>query len=125
MDSAGNLFCAAPLGIWVFGPDGTVLDTILVPGQTTNCNWGDADRKTLYITSGNSVYRIRLAVTGVEEHSSVPGDGYNLYQNYPNPFNPGTKIGFRVPGTGNRHEVATGWCGSPCTTCWVVRWRCL
>jgi gluconolactonase len=100
MDAAGNLFCAGDLGIWVFGPDGTVLDTILVPGQTTNCNWGDADRKTLYITSGNSVYRIRIAVTGVEEHSSVPGDRYILYQNYPNPFNPGTKIGFRVLGLG-------------------------
>jgi gluconolactonase len=99
-DAAGNLFCAGDLGIWVFGPDGTVLDTILVPGQTTNCNWGDADRKTLYITSGNSVYRIRIAVTGVEEHSSVPGDRYILYQNYPNPFNPGTKIGFRVLGLG-------------------------
>jgi len=98
MDGAGNLFCAGPLGIWVFGPDGNVLDTILVPGQTTNCNWGDADRKTLYITSGNSVYRVRLAVTGVEEHSEVPGDMYMLYQNYPNPFNPVTTIGFRVPG---------------------------
>ena len=101
MDAAGNLFCAGPLGIWVFGSNGAVLDTVLVPGQTTNCNWGDADRKTLYITSGNSVYRIRLAVTGVEEHSSVPGDGYNLYQNYPNPFNPSTKIGFRVWGLGS------------------------
>ena len=100
MDAAGNLFCAGDLGIWVFGPDGTVLDTILVPGQTTNCNWGDADRKTLYITSGNSVYRIRIAVTGVEEHSSVPGDRYILYQNYPNPFNPVTTIGFRVAGFG-------------------------
>jgi len=102
MDGAGNLFCAGPLGIWVFGPDGTVVDTILVPGQTTNCNWGDADRNTLYITSGNSVYRIRLAVTGVEEHSSVPGDRYMLYQNYPNPFNPVTTIGFRVPGQKTR-----------------------
>ena len=103
MDAAGNLFCAGDLGIWVFGPDGTVLDTILVPGQTTNCNWGDADRKTLYITSGNSVYRIRIAVTGVEEHSSVPGDRYILYQNYPNPFNPVTTIGFRVPGSNSRN----------------------
>lgn len=78
-------------------------NAILVPGQTTNCNWGDADRKTLYITSGNSVYRIRLAVTGVEEHSSVPGDRYILYQNYPNPFNPVTTIGFRVPGSNSRN----------------------
>ncbi len=98
VDSLGNLFSAGPLGIWVFGPDGAVLDTILVPGQTSNCNWGDPDRRSLYITSGNSVYRIRLAGTsGVGERGdNLPG-GFDLYQNYPNPFNPSTTIRFAVP----------------------------
>ncbi len=31
VDAAGNLFCAGPLGIWVFGSNGAVLDTLLVP----------------------------------------------------------------------------------------------
>ena len=99
VDSLGNLFSAGPLGIWVFSPGGTVLDTILVPGQTSNCNWGDQDRRTLYITSGNSVYRIRLAPTsGVEETGeNIPG-GFKLYQNYPNPFNPETTIRYALPG---------------------------
>ncbi|MCK5078094.1 MAG: SMP-30/gluconolactonase/LRE family protein [Calditrichia bacterium] len=59
VDEKGNLFSTGPFGVWVYTPDGTVLDTILVPGQTTNCNWGDVDGKTLYITSGNAVYRVR------------------------------------------------------------------
>lgn len=99
-DVEGNIFCSGPLGVWVFAPNGTVLDTILVPGQTSNCNWGDADRKTLYITSGNSVYRIRLATTGVEGRHTLHSGEYELFANYPNPFNPSTSIGFRLSSPG-------------------------
>lgn len=97
-DSIGNIFSAGPLGIWVFSPNGAVLDTILVPGQTTNCNWGDADRKTLYITAGNSVYRIRLASTptGIEGANRTPPQTFRLYSNYPNPFNTTTNVWFRI-----------------------------
>jgi gluconolactonase len=59
-DTDGNLFCAGPEGVWVFSPEGNLLDKISLPQNPSNCNWGDADRKTLFITAGNSVYRIRL-----------------------------------------------------------------
>ncbi|MGE5497851.1 MAG: SMP-30/gluconolactonase/LRE family protein [Syntrophothermus sp.] len=111
VDSAGNLFATGPLGVWVYSPKGTVLDTILVPGQVTNCNWGDADRKTLYITSGTNVYKIRCtntAQTAVEEnHGKInrkSGAVLNspvLYDNYPNPFNPSTTIYYKINDEGS------------------------
>jgi gluconolactonase len=96
-DSAGNLFCVGPMGVWVFSPAGTLLDTILVPGTTSNRNWGDADRKTLYITGGNSVYRIRLTeTTGIDKIDQSSVNSFGLNQNYPNPFNPSTTIEYSI-----------------------------
>jgi gluconolactonase len=64
IDSRGNLYCAGPSGIWIFSAAGKHLGTIK-PGETpANCNWGGADRKTLFITAQTSVYRIALAVAG-------------------------------------------------------------
>jgi sugar lactone lactonase YvrE len=99
VDAEGNLFATGPFGVWVFAPDGTVLDTIHVPGQTTNCNWGDSDRKTLYITSGSSVYRIRVesAGTPVPDQGFHPVQSFELYNNYPNPFNTTTTIHYTIP----------------------------
>jgi gluconolactonase len=98
IDADGNLYSSGPLGVWVFKPDGTVIDTVLVPGQTTNCGWGDSDRKTLYITSGTAVYKIRFATTGIQ----TPGSSgqllkdFKLFPNFPNPFNPTSVIGFQL-----------------------------
>ena len=95
VDSAGNIYCTGPTGVWIISPEGKYLDKIAMPENPSNCNWGDADRKTLYITAGKSLYRIRLtAATGVEEHGSLNTKSFKLYANYPNPFNPLTTITF-------------------------------
>jgi len=102
-DTAGNIFCTGPGGVWIFSPSGEYLDKIAMPqgaSNPSNCNWGDDDRKTLYITAGTSVYRIRLAETvGVKDRGVLP-EQMELYQNYPNPFNPTTNFGFRIANFG-------------------------
>jgi hypothetical protein len=100
VDSAGNLYCTGSGGVSIFSPDGKYLDKIAIPNQSpSNCAWGDSDRKTLYITSGTSVYKIRLApTTGIDERrgSTIP-ESIKLFQNYPNPFNPSTIIEYLIP----------------------------
>ncbi len=59
-DASGRLYVTAPVGVEIYTPDGTLLDQIEVPEQTTNLAFGDADGKALYITSGTGLYHIRL-----------------------------------------------------------------
>jgi gluconolactonase len=102
VDEAGYLYASGPFGIWVFKPDGTVIDTIPVPGQTTNCNWGDEDRKALYVTSGSALYRItNQSTTGMfaPEDDFSSGKSVHLLNNYPNPFNTTTLITFQLSET--------------------------
>jgi sugar lactone lactonase YvrE len=94
VDPEGNLYCTGPGGVWVISPDGVCIDTILVPSNPSNCNWGDEDRKTLYITAGSSLYRIRLTHGSIKDRSYK---SFELNQNYPNPFNPTTKITYTIP----------------------------
>jgi len=65
VDEAGHLYVAGATGIWVFEPSGACLGVIAVPELPANCAFGDADRKTLYITARTSVYRIRTTIAGV------------------------------------------------------------
>jgi gluconolactonase len=61
----GTLFATGPGGVYLISPDGKHLGTIS-PGDwpTANCAFGDADGKTLYMTSNHMICRIKLAVKG-------------------------------------------------------------
>ncbi|MGB6300255.1 MAG: SMP-30/gluconolactonase/LRE family protein [Rivularia sp. (in: cyanobacteria)] len=70
VDSKGNIYCTGSGGVWIFSPTGELLDKINVPEKATNLAWGNQEYKTLYITAGNSVYRIPLNVAGIQPGSS-------------------------------------------------------
>jgi gluconolactonase len=72
LDSNGNIIATAgwqesgpgPM-IYVFDPDGQVLETHAVPvDRPTNCTFGDADLKTLYVTAGGCLFRVRTERIG-------------------------------------------------------------
>lgn len=64
VDRQGNIYSAGPGGVWIFSSEGKPLATISMPERVSNVAWGDADRKTLYITASTSVYRIHLKIPG-------------------------------------------------------------
>ena len=66
VDVEGNVYCGGAGGVWVMDPSGKHLGTI-VHGQpaTTNVAWGDDDWKTLYITTRNTLARVRLKIPGL------------------------------------------------------------
>jgi gluconolactonase len=77
IDEAGNLYVAAGAnftptgrgrgaGIHVFAPDGSALRVIPVPEDpVSNVAFGGADRRTLFITAGKSVFAHPNPVTGL------------------------------------------------------------
>jgi gluconolactonase len=79
LDEQGNLWVAAgvlfprhagetadvPPGVYVITPAGELLGRIPIPEDLcTNLAFGGPGRKTLYVTSGKTVYKIPLAVSG-------------------------------------------------------------
>jgi neutral ceramidase len=80
-DVHGNLYVAAgtnaanppfepdnryPGGIYVFSPEGAWIAYVNVPtDEVTNCAFGDADLRSLYITGGGTLYRIRTTHPGL------------------------------------------------------------
>lgn len=79
IDTRGNIYAAAGLhrrrgtsetldtrcGIHVFSPDGKLVRFVAIPEDTvTNCAFGGPDMKTLYVTAGKTLFRIRTEVPG-------------------------------------------------------------
>ena len=98
IDKDGNIYCTCSTAVWVISPDGELLGKIDLPANASNCAWGDSNNEILFVTAGNSVYKVsKPAATVIENHDSNLGKEFKLFQNYPNPFNPSTLIRFFLP----------------------------
>jgi gluconolactonase len=51
-------------GVWFFSPEGKKLAFLKTPEDPTNCCFAGDDKKTLYITAGKSLYRVKMTVAG-------------------------------------------------------------
>jgi gluconolactonase len=80
LDDTGRIFAAAGFnfpslpaetsdqyksGIYVISPEGGLIDFLPVPADMiTNCTFGGADRRTLFVTAGHKLWSIRVATPG-------------------------------------------------------------
>lgn len=80
MDTQGNLYAAAGMhrtrntaetldtqcGVYVISPEGKLLKFIPIPEDyITNTAFGGPDMKTLYITAGKTLYKVRTEIAGL------------------------------------------------------------
>ena len=82
IDVEGNLYGAAgnnqglpenPAGVYAITPEGDLAGLIAIPEDPiTNCNFGGEDLKTLYITSGKTLYRVRTKNAGFLVYPPLP-----------------------------------------------------
>jgi gluconolactonase len=63
VDEHGNVYSSGPGGVWVISSDGKHLGT-LPSDRATNVAFGGDDRRTVYITSQRSLFRIRVIIPG-------------------------------------------------------------
>ncbi|HRE50021.1 MAG TPA: SMP-30/gluconolactonase/LRE family protein [Flavitalea sp.] len=59
IDRQGNVFATGPGGIWIFNEHAKALGKIKIDQPASNCALADDD-KTLYITAGNYILRLKL-----------------------------------------------------------------
>ena len=80
IDSEGNVYAAGglsrvpkgasvtldtPAGIHVFAPDGRRIRFIPIPEDSvTNCCFGGPDLRTLYVTAGKTLFKVRVEIPG-------------------------------------------------------------
>jgi gluconolactonase len=75
LDTEGRIYSTGPGGIWVFGPDGTMLGRVRIPVVAANLAWGDEDAGALYITASERLYRLRTKVRGSVPYRDRDGRG--------------------------------------------------
>lgn len=80
VDSQGNLYLTRPgiNSIEVVSPAGRSLGLIAFPEAPSNCTFGGADFKTLYVTARTSVYSAKMSVVGHRFATPIVTPGFSL-----------------------------------------------
>jgi gluconolactonase len=66
VDCAGNVYVGTSGGVEVWSPTGTFIGTVNT-GESSNCTFAGADRKTMYVTSRSVLKYITLNVPGLPD----------------------------------------------------------
>jgi gluconolactonase len=66
VDCAGNVYAGTQNGVEVFSSTGMPRGTVMV-GEASNCTFGGADRRTLYVTSRSVIKAVTLAIPGLPD----------------------------------------------------------
>ena len=74
IDSAGNVYCAGATAVWMWNPQGKLLEKVECPTRPINATFGGPDRKTLFITCFDGVYTLPMITSGVEPAGSSPAN---------------------------------------------------
>ena len=64
IDERGNIYLTMGK-VWVYSPDGELIEEIEVPESPSNVCFGGTERDTLFITARKSVYTLKMNTTGV------------------------------------------------------------
>ena len=64
LDTDGNVWTSAEDGIHVLDDTGALLGKIFVPEKVANCEFGGAERSTLFITASTSLYAVDVRARG-------------------------------------------------------------
>ncbi len=62
-DEAGNLYVAARK-LYIYSPKGQLMWAVPFEEPPSNCAFGDADLRSLFVTTRTAVYRLRMPVKG-------------------------------------------------------------
>jgi gluconolactonase len=64
VDLEGKIWATGGDGVRLIDSKGALLQTLEMPMKPTNCGFGGADGKTLYVTARKTVHKVALAVAG-------------------------------------------------------------
>jgi gluconolactonase len=66
VDERGNIFTSSQDSVQVFAPDSTCLGKIHVPETVTNLTFGGPEGNCLFVTAGESLYRVKVKTQGLK-----------------------------------------------------------